>query len=62
MGAEINQKLKRKNQISAWEKYSGNQRAVNKKTVGRNAADPHQLMLPPFCHCEESPPHLAPAA
>jgi hypothetical protein len=42
MGAEINQKLKRKNQISAGEEYSGNQRVVNKKTVGRNAADCHK--------------------
>ena len=38
MGAETNQKLKRKNQISAGEEYSGNRGAVNKKTAGANAA------------------------
>jgi hypothetical protein len=42
MGAETNQKLKRKNQISAGEEYSGNRGAVNKKTVGRNTADCHK--------------------
>jgi hypothetical protein len=38
MGAETNQKLRRKNQISAGKEYSKNRRAVNKKTAGRNAA------------------------
>jgi hypothetical protein len=33
MGAERNQKLKRKNQISACQEYSGNASAVNKKTA-----------------------------
>jgi hypothetical protein len=43
MGAEINQELKRKNQISAGEEYSETHEKVNhKKTVGRNTADYHK--------------------
>jgi hypothetical protein len=41
MGAEINQKLKRKNQISAGKEYSKTHYKVNhKKTAGRNADMP----------------------
>jgi hypothetical protein len=44
MGAETNQKLERKNQISAGEEYSKTHDEVNhKKTAGRDAADCYEF-------------------
>jgi hypothetical protein len=45
MGAETNQKLKRKNQISAGKEYSKTHDKVNKKTAGRSAADCHEACV-----------------
>jgi hypothetical protein len=44
MGAETNQKLKRKNKISAEKEYSKTNDEVNhKKTVSRDTADCHKF-------------------